>query len=395
MKSMLRKISMIMAIILLFNVVPVYATENLSTNEIIADYMNARHLAITNSVNELLENYSVSGIVVDENRHFEVLSEENIDITAFDYEIASIGESDVMTEVVVEETITYEINNVINTECIEHFIIVMYEDNGAPIVVSDSYAEEYSGFVSASYVNSGIATCAVSGSESCIVHVAESQVGYYEKASNSNLDSFTANAGSANYTKYGEWYGYNGVAWCAIFVSWCANQANVATSIITKTASCDVSMNFFKNNSRFYASNAYGGSYTPQVGDVFFTGPSYTDSTHTGIITAVNGSTVTVVDGNSSDRVRERDMSLNDTSLIGFGNPAYANTSHTYVWKTASAQHWRECNACGYITVKSQHNWVYKSTYYQCSVCGMTSTTGPSIMSLKTEDMIPNGCALY
>lgn len=31
-----------------------------------------------------------------------------------------------------------------------------------------------------------------------IVRVAESQVGYKEKASNSDLDSFTANAGSAN-----------------------------------------------------------------------------------------------------------------------------------------------------------------------------------------------------
>ena len=156
MKSKIRTISMIMAIILLFNVVPVYATENFSTNEVIVEYMNARHLAISNGETELLENYSVSGIVEDENRHYEVLCEENIDVTSFSYEIVSIDEFDVMTEVVVEETITYVINNVTDTEYIDHIITIMYQDYGTPIVVSDSYVEESSEFVSASYVNSGI-----------------------------------------------------------------------------------------------------------------------------------------------------------------------------------------------------------------------------------------------
>lgn len=37
----------------------------------------------------------------------------------------------------------------------------------------------------------------------------------------------------SNHTKYGEWYGWNGVAWCAIFDSWCISTA---TGILWKHA---------------------------------------------------------------------------------------------------------------------------------------------------------------
>ena len=35
-----------------------------------------------------------------------------------------------------------------------------------------------------------------------VIKIAESQIGYLEKASNKNLDDFEANAGRGNYTKY-------------------------------------------------------------------------------------------------------------------------------------------------------------------------------------------------
>ena len=39
-----------------------------------------------------------------------------------------------------------------------------------------------------------------------IVEIARKEIGYIEQAGNK--------------TKYGQWFGLNGVAWCAIFVSW-------------------------------------------------------------------------------------------------------------------------------------------------------------------------------
>lgn len=69
----------------------------------------------------------------------------------------------------------------------------------------------------------------VFGSDTCTVdefiEVLKSEVGYIEKASNNKLDNKTANPGSANYTKYGDWYDSNGVYWCQQFISWCAYAA--------------------------------------------------------------------------------------------------------------------------------------------------------------------------
>lgn len=143
----------------------------------------------------------------------------------------------------------------------------------------------------------------------------------------------------------------NGQAWCASFVSWCANQAQVSSSIVPKTASCDVSMEFFKTAGRFYASATNGGTYRPQAGDIFFTGPSSDNATHTGIVVSINGTTITYVDGNGTgDVVKQRTMSWSNTSLLGFAHPAYAS---------------------------STHSWVNQSGYYQCLICGQTASTIP------------------
>jgi len=46
-----------------------------------------------------------------------------------------------------------------------------------------------------------------------IIDIAYKEVGYTEFPANSNK------------TKYGEWFGFDGVAWCAMFVSWCYHHA--------------------------------------------------------------------------------------------------------------------------------------------------------------------------
>jgi FOG: Glucan-binding domain (YG repeat) len=57
------------------------------------------------------------------------------------------------------------------------------------------------------------------------IAVAKAEIGYVEKDSKKDLDNKGANAGSKNFTKYGEWYKNNGVYWCQQFVSWCAYEA--------------------------------------------------------------------------------------------------------------------------------------------------------------------------
>lgn len=76
--------------------------------------------------------------------------------------------------------------------------------------------------------------CAETCSAEQLVAIARSQVGYREKNSNRDLESFRTNHdGSGNYTKFGAWaaacgWGYNPAEWCAMFVSWCAYMACVS-----------------------------------------------------------------------------------------------------------------------------------------------------------------------
>jgi len=46
-----------------------------------------------------------------------------------------------------------------------------------------------------------------------IVEIASKEIGIEESPKNSNK------------TKYGKWFGFDGVAWCGMFVSWCYAQA--------------------------------------------------------------------------------------------------------------------------------------------------------------------------
>ncbi|MDP3556259.1 MAG: hypothetical protein Q8T03_02730 [Bacteroidota bacterium] len=46
-----------------------------------------------------------------------------------------------------------------------------------------------------------------------IIEVANSQLGVSESPANSNKNP------------YGKWYGFDGLPWCAMFVSWVYNQA--------------------------------------------------------------------------------------------------------------------------------------------------------------------------
>lgn len=56
---------------------------------------------------------------------------------------------------------------------------------------------------------------------------------------------------NGNLTKYGEWFGLNGVPWCGIFVSWCYNKAGIKLPKIGFTrgfAGCQTAYEYFKRH---------------------------------------------------------------------------------------------------------------------------------------------------
>lgn len=122
--------------------------------------------------------------------------------------------------------------------------------------------------------------------------------------------------------KYIAWYGGFGYAvpWCAIFVSWCANQAGVSTSVIPKYASCSVGRQWFESRGLF----KYKGNYTPKRGDIIF---FLNNAGHTGIVEKVQGNIVFTIEGNTSNMVARRTYTLTNAKITGYGTPRYASGS--------------------------------------------------------------------
>lgn len=65
-----------------------------------------------------------------------------------------------------------------------------------------------------------------------------------------------------NLTKYGTWYGMNGVAWCGIFVSWVAFMVGGLGTLVPKYASCWHGLKWFRDRNQ-------SGYWPPQPGDIF------------------------------------------------------------------------------------------------------------------------------
>ena len=127
-----------------------------------------------------------------------------------------------------------------------------------------------------------------------VINIATNEIGYLEKASNSQLDSKTANAGYNNYTKYWRdvYPSYQAQAWCAAFISW----------VFMKAFGLDTAKKLLKHWPYVYCPTL-GSLFTkyanPQVGDIviFYRGGTFA---HTGIVTKVSGDKFWTIEGNTS-----------------------------------------------------------------------------------------------
>ena len=176
-----------------------------------------------------------------------------------------------------------------------------------------------------------------------LVNVARSQLGYHEGDNTSQLHG--ESSGSSNYTEYGYWYGTqvqgnsggSYYAWCAYFISWCARQAGIPTSIISNASyACAGSDNGDFKNLDYYAR----GSYTPKVGDlVFFCWEGNSSCwDHVEIVIGVSSSEVTTLGGNTSNNnVKSRKWSLSNSNIRGYGVPKYTSKLDApYVYSIAT-----------------------------------------------------------
>jgi hypothetical protein len=118
-----------------------------------------------------------------------------------------------------------------------------------------------------------------------ITRIAEKEIGQGEKPLNSNK------------TKYGKWFGFDGVAWCGMFVSWCYAMAGFQLPKIGFTkgfAGCQTAVAYFKKNNMITTS--------PIEGDiVFFDWNKDGRYDHTGIFVKwITDTTFETIEGNTA-----------------------------------------------------------------------------------------------
>jgi hypothetical protein len=120
-----------------------------------------------------------------------------------------------------------------------------------------------------------------------VVDIAKSQLGYQE-------------VGTRNDSMYGKWYGLNYNPWCAMFVSWCFDQAGLGEKIAAQTkkgfASCQAGLKWFTSKGKIVPVGK------AQPGDiVFFQFDADAEADHVGICASNDGNKyLTVYEGNTS-----------------------------------------------------------------------------------------------
>lgn len=168
-----------------------------------------------------------------------------------------------------------------------------------------------------------------------VIDIALDEVGYLEKKSNKNLDSKTANAGSANYTKYGRDMHelYPSVmdfpaAWCDAFVDWCFQKAYGVSN--AKGLLGGNFNDYTPSSAQLYKDKKAWGT-TPKIGaQIFF--KNSTRINHTGLVYNFDNKYVYTVEGNTSGAsgvisngggVCKKKYSLSNSRIAGYGYPKY------------------------------------------------------------------------
>uniref|UniRef100_A0AAU8AZQ7 Cell wall hydrolase autolysin n=1 Tax=Dulem virus 37 TaxID=3145755 RepID=A0AAU8AZQ7_9CAUD len=136
-------------------------------------------------------------------------------------------------------------------------------------------------------------------------------------------------------------------AWCAAFVSAVAIKCGY-TAIMPTECGCEKMITLYQNLGCWKEDD----SYTPSAGDVIFydwddsgSGDCTGATDHVGIVEKVSGTTITVIEGNYSNSVKRRTMTVNGRYIRGYGLPKYddsesssSGTSSTKAAATSTAQ---------------------------------------------------------
>ncbi len=148
-----------------------------------------------------------------------------------------------------------------------------------------------------------------------LIAIAETQLGYQESEYNFIIDE---NGKKQGFTRYGAWYGATYSDWCAMFVAFCMNYAEIPESDVPRDAHCEIL------RQKMSSAGAYENdedTYEPKPGDlVFFAFEEKNVPDHVGIVVRVSGNTIETIEGNSNKAVHRNGYSRDDEHIIGYAN---------------------------------------------------------------------------
>lgn len=204
-----------------------------------------------------------------------------------------------------------------------------------------------------------------------VIRIAKSQIGYYEKSSNSNLDVFSG-SGSGNFTKYArdfdqkwpEFYNgrKNGFDWCDVFVDWCHVMAAGGDSEAARAALCQPKKSAGAGctySAQYYKSAGRWG-LTPQLGAQIFFG----DYDHTGLVYSYDNTYVYTIEGNTSGGcVAYKSYYRTSSWVLGYGYPKYGESSSSAGSSSSSAASTKTLKV--YSPMKTYKNGSTKEPVYK------------------------------
>ncbi|ORX82869.1 hypothetical protein BCR32DRAFT_292346 [Anaeromyces robustus] len=124
------------------------------------------------------------------------------------------------------------------------------------------------------------------------------------------------------YSKFGAWYGINPGEWCAMFVSWVANEnKSIKNHIINKSSAVRILKQQFIDNGRYGAKEIY----IPEYGDILFL---TNNQSHVAIVVGVTTDYVYTIEGNHSNKVDAVKRSINDSHISGYGKNNSGNSGY-------------------------------------------------------------------
>lgn len=154
-----------------------------------------------------------------------------------------------------------------------------------------------------------------------LLAVAESQLEYRESTRN----YIVADDGEIKeYSRYGAWYGNAYGDWCAMFVSFCLNYAEVDEELMPREAGCQKWIELLAEEE--YGLYREAAAYEAVPGDlIFFDSEGSEECDHVGIVVQIleeteeKGKQIKTIEGNASDMVCYRTYEIDDESIIGYG----------------------------------------------------------------------------